>query len=255
MENSNISIKYKIKEKDEIKLFGEDFCDNNKNNFKMIINGNELDLSSFFKINKETNKESLEVKLNQMNYDIHLNDLFDGCDSLISITNCKLDTSKVTDISMMFNKYISLISISDDMANWDTSNVTKMYAIFQDCESLTSIGDISKWNISKVDSLRTIFYRCKSITSLPDISKMEYFNYEGFMWIVHGCEKLTSVPDISGWDTSKVTDIYSLFNSCKSLTKIPDISNWNTSEIKDMKYIFMDCESLESLPDISKWDT
>ena len=108
----------------------------------MIINGNELDLISIFKINKELNKESLEVKLNQMNYATDLNGMFEGSDSLISITNFKLDTSKVTNISMMFNECKSLISISDDMANWDTSNVTSMHAIFQDYESLTSIPDI-----------------------------------------------------------------------------------------------------------------
>ena len=69
-----------------------------------------------------------------MNYATDLNGMFEGCNSLISITNFKLDTSKVTNISMismMFNECKSLISISDDMANWDTSNVTSMYAIFK----------------------------------------------------------------------------------------------------------------------------
>ena len=46
--NSNILnemiIKYKINDNGKVKLFGDDFVNNNKDNCKLIINGKEKDL-------------------------------------------------------------------------------------------------------------------------------------------------------------------------------------------------------------------
>ena len=70
-----------------------------------------------------------------------------------------MDTSKVTNISYMFNKCKSLISLPD-ISIWNTSNVDDMSALFNECKSLISLPDISKWNISKVINKRYIFDGC-----------------------------------------------------------------------------------------------
>ena len=55
------------------------------------------------------------------------------------------------------------INISD----WDVSNVKNMFYMFQGCEQLKSIGDISKWNISKVEYMNNMFYN-SGITNIPN---------------------------------------------------------------------------------------
>ena len=53
-ENENeIIIKYKIGKEDKIRIFGDKFVENNKDNFKMIINNNSCELSSFYNIKKK----------------------------------------------------------------------------------------------------------------------------------------------------------------------------------------------------------
>ena len=51
--------------------------------------------------------------------------------------------------------------------------------MFQECNSLISLPDISQWDISNVSNISLMFQECYSLISLPDISK---------------------------WNTSKVTD-------------------------------------------------
>ena len=43
--------------------------------------------------------------------------------------------------------------------------------MFNECESLTSLSDISKWNKININNMSYIFNECKSLKSLPDISK------------------------------------------------------------------------------------
>ena len=70
--SNEMLIIYKIKEEEnedsededkyEIKLFGEKFIENNKNNCKIIIENKEQDLIKYIEINK--NETILKIKLN-----------------------------------------------------------------------------------------------------------------------------------------------------------------------------------------------
>jgi len=46
-----------------------------------------------------------------------------------------------------------------------------MSELFFECESLTSLPDISKWETQNNSNLSYIFFGCRSLKSLPDISK------------------------------------------------------------------------------------
>ena len=46
-----------------------------------------------------------------------------------------------------------------------------MSCMFDDCEKLTSLPDISNWDTSNVTDMSKMFHSCKSLVSLPDISK------------------------------------------------------------------------------------
>ncbi|XRB19756.1 EF-hand domain-containing protein [Pseudoscourfieldia marina] len=112
------------------------------------------------------------------------------------------DTSKVTDMSYMFN---NAENFNQDISGWDTSKVTSMRVMFSNARSFNQ--DISKWNTAEVTNMGDMFNHAIS------------FN-----------------QDISGWDTSNVTKMDYMFNHATSFDQ--DISNWNTSKVTDMSGMF-----------------
>ena len=148
-EKNEIIIKYKIdKIKKEINIFGEKFVNNNKNNYILIYDGNEYELSVKLNIKNVGNK-TIEVKLKEIKNVTNMESMFSGCSSLLSLT---------------------------DISKWNTSNVTNMRSMFLGCSSLSSLPDISKWNTFNVKDMGFMFYDCSSLSSLPDISKWNTSN-------------------------------------------------------------------------------
>ena len=118
-EKNEIIIKYKIeRRKKEINIFGEKFVNNNKNNYILIYDGNEYELSVKLNIKNVGNK-TIEVKLKEIKNVTNMESMFYGCSSLLSLP---------------------------DISKWNTSNVTNMGYMFFGCSSLSSLPDISKWN-------------------------------------------------------------------------------------------------------------
>ena len=229
-----ITLKYKIETDEDIQIFGEEFVENNKNNFKMVIDNNIYELNYQLEKDKIKN-EIIEVKLIQYNKTDNLSCIF-----------------KVNDYS---DDFISLISISDNFENIDMSDIINMSSMFSSCTSLKSLPDISKWNTNNVNDMSNMFSCCSSLISLPDISKWNTNNVNDMSGMFNSCTSLKSLPDISKWNTNNVNDMSFMFSSCTSLISFPDISKWNTNNVKNMSLMFSDCESLESFPDISKWNT
>ena len=134
---------------------------------------------------------------------------FAGFSEMTSIDLSALDTSKVTDMSLMFDDCRSLTSL--DVSNFDTSNVTDMSDMFYKCSSLTSL-DVSNFDTSNVTNMSDMFNKCSGLTNL----------------------------DVSDFDTSKVTNMDAMFAYCRSLTSL-DVSNFDTSNVTDMYGMFCDC--------------
>ena len=130
------------------------------------------------------------------------------------------DTSNVTDMSDMFNNCSRLTSL--DLSGWNTSKAIYMNNMFQKCSRLTSL-DLSGWNTSKVTDIRAMFYNCSALTSL----------------------------DLSGWNTSKVTDISGMFYNCSALTSI-DLSGFSLISCTNATDIFRFDNNLVNLnlPDL-----
>ena len=78
------------------KLFGERFVRNNKNNCKIVINGKEKELVSFYDIERLEENEILEIKLKGINNIKDMSYMFCGCLSLISLPDIsKWKTDKI----------------------------------------------------------------------------------------------------------------------------------------------------------------
>ena len=111
-----------------------------------------------------------------------------------------------------------------DLSNFDTSQVTNMFAMFSRMSSLTTL-DLSSFDTSQVTSMSEMFRNMYNLTSL----------------------------NLSSFDTSKVTNMDRMFFSIRNLTTL-DLSNFDTSQATNMLYMFYDMRNLTSL-DLSNFNT
>ena len=103
----------------------------------------------------------------------------------------------MTENKHTYNNNIDVCSLIKFKTNQKNMRNKYICSLFEECESLKSLPDISKWNTNKVTNMNNLFYNCKSLESLPDISK---------------------------WNTNKVTNMNALLYNCESLKSLPDIS-------------------------------
>ena len=85
--------------------------------------------------------------------------------SLVSITG--LDRWKTTSLETtdgMFAGCNTLVSV--DLSGWDTSKVRDMSQMFESCASLKSVSGLNGFDTTKVLSFREMFYGCRSLQSL-----------------------------------------------------------------------------------------
>ena len=256
---NSVNIQYLINENDEgINLFGKEFVNNNKENCILTFNNKDYELCNYikfdeYKINK--NEDVFEVVLKEKKKITNMSNMFNGCESLICISNIdKWDTQNVTNMSKMFMLCSSLCSLPYSL-NWNTSKVIDISYMFNGCTNLSDIPDISKWDISNVNNMQGLFKYCESLKSLPDISNWNTSNVINMSEIFCCCKSLTKLPDISKWEIKNVMKMRDMFFCCENLPSIPNISNWNTINVIDMYHMFGGCKSLKSLPNISKWNT
>lgn len=233
-----------LTEENKIKLFDKTFVTNNKSKCHLIIDGFKKDLIEYYPL-KDKNKGSLEVLLVTEKIITNMENMFYGCETLISVLDgTNWNTSKVTNMSGVFYGCKNL-SYLEDIAEWDISNVTNLGGMFIDCCSLISLPDISKWNTSKVTNIYCLFYNCRGLKSLPDISKWNISKVNNAKCLFYGCESLESIPDLSKWDVSKISSTEYFFYNCSSLTSVPDLSNWNIFSCIENKNMFTNCAKLD----------
>ena len=167
-------LKYKLGKVGILSIFGEPFVAKNKNNFKLLINGENYELSPILKIiDLETGESSNKIikSENYNEYDAEI--ISEGPEIRMKIEETleiRLSQIKtVKDISYMLSGCTILESI--EYSNWDTNNIVNMASLFDECNSLTSLLDISKWNTSNVIFMNNMLSKCDSLTFIPDISK------------------------------------------------------------------------------------
>ena len=165
----------------------------------------------------------------------------------IDFNGC-INTSKVTSMAQMFQDCKALESL--DLSSFNTANVTNMYGMFYTCMALESL-DLSSFNTANVTDMSSMFYYCEALNSL-DLSRFNTANVTDMSYMFYNCSALTSL-DLSSFNTANVTDMSSMFNRCSQLTSL-DLSNFNTANVTDMSSMFYDCSALTSL-DLSSFNT
>ena len=175
--------------------------------------------------------------------------LFGGFTKLESIEGLEyLDTSQVTNMSSIFNNCRKLISL--DLSSFDTSQVTNMSDMFSYCSNLTSLN-VSSFDTSQVTNMSYMFSYCSNLTSL-NLSGFDTSKVTNMSSMFNSCEKLISL-DLSNFDTSKVINMSYMFRYCSNLKNIT-LTRFNTVNTTHMTGMFQKCSSLEEL-DLSSFNT
>lgn len=91
----------------------------------------------------------------------------------------------------------------------DSSNATRMFAMFRDCSSLVTAPAM---DTSRVTDMQNMFERCSSLTTVPD---MDTSRVTDMSRMFSGCSNLTTVPDMN---TSQVARVIEMFRGCAQLT-------------------------------------
>ena len=116
-------------------LFGLEFVKNNKNNIKLIINGEESEL-------------------------IEKYDLKDGLNNIQLII-----LNKVKNIEYMFKGAYSLTNI-EELKYLGTKEIINFSNIFYECKSLSDINALKNWNVSNGSNFSSMFYECSSLSEI-----------------------------------------------------------------------------------------
>ena len=84
--------------------------------------------------------------------------------------NC-IDTSKITDMALLFEVCKEISNIDFDVSKWDVSNVKNMRNMFDECRNFTGKG-LENWDVSNVTNMRYMFNNCRNFNSdeKPDCS-------------------------------------------------------------------------------------
>lgn len=167
---------------------------------------------------------------------------FSGFMGLTTITHLEyLNTSQVTNMQGMFQNCESLEAL--DLSTFNTENVTNMYGMFESCTSLKSLN-LSSFNTSKVKQMRYMFYNCESLTAL-NLSSFNTENISDYGSMFYRCKSLTTL-DLSSFNSKEILNTTCMFAGCIALKTI-DLSSFDTSKTTDMPSMFSGCSALETI--------
>lgn len=157
-------------------------------------------------------------------------------DSCIDVLIKHIDWSKITKIQNAF-KEVKVSTL--DFSNADTSNITNMYGLFNNCLNLENLN-ISSFDTRNVTDMAYMFANLKKISSI-DLSNFNFSNATSLNYMFHGCEKLTTL--IADFNTVKAKNLELMFYDCYLLNKV----KINISNATNARYMFSGCGNLKEL--------
>ena len=156
-----------------------------------------------------------------------------------------IDTSKITDMSLLFSSFLTRDLYNIDMSRWDVSRVTNMSGMFYFCTKFNS--DLSSWDVSNVEDMNNMFFNCENFNS--DLSRWDVSKVKNMSLMFSDCINFNS--DLSRWDVSKVTNMFSMFYNCKKFNC--DLSGWDVRNDVFVNLMFAGCDKFDKSY-LSKWD-
>ena len=158
------------------------------------------------------NKVTINAVTNEIDKNIKSENIKNGVD-ILGVTGNYVG-SKYAPRHISFYAYTGT-ELDYEIANLDTSNITVMGEMFENCTNLTTL-DLSGFDTSKVTNMYAMFEYCKNLITL----------------------------NLTVFDTSKVTNMHSMFYYCRKLSNIPKL---NASNAINVYNVFYECRSLTDL--------
>lgn len=166
--------------------------------------------------------------------------LFANLTKLKNVDLSAFDTSDVTNMSAMFQNCAALASITFG-DNINTSKVTNMSSMF-DGTALTSV-DLSKFDTSKVENMSNMFANSAFTSLALSLDTTAAKNMESMF---SGCSDLETLSFSGSFTASATENMSSMFKDCESLEKL-DISTFNTENVTKLASMFNGCSTLETV--------
>lgn len=208
------------------------------------IGWTDEDIEYFQKNGVDWNEEEDEYyKVPQDNIDLYgtitIDNIADYKDILVYLP--KIDTSEVTNMSSIFQNCRRLIAVP----YFDTSKATNFSYLFSGCVTLKCIPLL---DTSKATKMSNMFSSCTHLKTIPllNTASVTYFP-QAFS----GCCSLEYLPNL---DFTKAEEFESMFNGCYSLKEIPSIQSSSTKSLINFRRLCENCYELRKISflDITK---
>ena len=233
-------------------IFGENFVNNNKDNIKLIINGQESPLVENYELKEGINIIQMII-LNKL---INLECMFKECVSLTNIDELKfLDTREIENFSFLFYECKSLKNLNA-LENWDVSNGNNFKCMFFGCISLINLNGLENWDVSNSENFKSMFCGCRLIKSLNELENWDVSKGKDFSRMFQRCKSLTSLKGLKRWNVSKGEYFSFMFEGCK-LTSLDGLEYWdvsNASKYRAFESMFSDTKTLKDIKAIDNWN-
>lgn len=166
------------------------------------------------------------------NWGTTVGNMFGNCKNLIITATDVPDFSTVEDMSNMFYKASSITDIPN-INQWNTSNVTEMFNMFNQAEKFNA--NISAWDTSKVTKMNRMFKGAAAFNQ--DISAWNTSNVQKFYEMF---QDATAFDQSVNFDLSKANDVENMFDnaglSCVNYTKTLKAWAENTTTPRGLKF-------------------
>ena len=154
--------------------------------------------------------------------------------------NC-IDTSKITDMSLVFGEMLKIHDKDFDVSEWDVSNVTNMEGLFANCVKFNC--DLSKWDVSNVENMYAMFDACRWTFEGKGLDNWNVSNVKTMEFMFSDCNNFEG-KSIENWNVSNVENISYMFDYCTSLNC--NLNNWNVSKVKKKSGVFQGTRGIKN---------
>ena len=141
----------------------------------------------------------------------------------------------------------NIISVGyySDLNYWDTSSVTLMFAMFQNCSDFNQ--PLNSWDTSSVTLFSFMFNGCFNFNQ--PLNSWDTSSVTLFSHMFNGCQKFNQ--PLNSWDTSSSTNMDHMFDGCSNFNQ--NLNNWVISSVTDIGHMFDGCSKFNQ--PLNSWDT
>lgn len=216
-------------------------------NCDIFIENKKVDFNSYYNSSKiVANKQDCKIRVKLLLHQKieNANGMFDNCKFIGAISLANFDSSRVQDMSCMFQNCYELEVISG-LSRLNTQQLRSMAGMFRGCVRLTE-ADLSSFMTGGVKNMSGLFYNCHSLRCVHGLNKLCVNEAWNLSHMFYGCRALAKL-DLGAFYTRNLEDMSHMFAGCCNLIEIRGLDMFITEGVKNMEAVFADCKKLRKL--------